>query len=146
MRDNYPLLHPFVPGRLKAADAAGGRPLCVSHVFGRLVRADWPVAHLSGMPSASVILNWSSGCGRFLQSSLRMNIAAGRRVTREAPGGMPGASVAVQVVSLVLAEQVLDPPVSHVLPAVEAFRIAGQQDLNAVPSTLGHLGRIDARV
>src|SRR5689334_14652101 len=56
---------------------------------------------------------------------------------------MPGASVLVQVVSLVLAEQVLDTPVRNVLPSVEALRVAGQQDLNAIASALGDLGRVD---
>lgn len=50
---------------------------------------------------------------------------------------MPGVSVSVQVVSLVLAEQVLDTPVRNVLPSVEALRVAGQQDLNAIASAFG---------
>ncbi len=50
--------------------------------------------------------------------------------------------MSVQVVSLVLAEQVLDAPVGDVLPSVEALRVAGQQDLNAVAGALGDLGGI----
>lgn len=66
--------------------------------------------------------------------------------TREASGAMPEASMWVQVVSLVLAEQVLDAPVGDVLPSVEALRVPGQQDLNAVAGALGNLGRVGSCV
>ena len=46
----------------------------------------------------------------------------------------------------VLAKQVLNTPVGNVLPSVEALRVPGQQDLNAVSGTLGHLGRVDAGI
>ncbi|MDQ0763887.1 hypothetical protein QFZ32_003067 [Streptomyces canus] len=48
--------------------------------------------------------------------------------------------------SLVLAKQVLDAPVGDVLPSVEALRVAGQQDLNAVAGALGNLGGVNAGV
>ncbi|MDQ0907623.1 hypothetical protein QFZ22_003608 [Streptomyces canus] len=48
--------------------------------------------------------------------------------------------------SLVLAKQVLDAPVGDVLPSVEALRVAGQQDLNAVAGALGNLGGVNTGV